>query len=1203
MLLNIIKFELQYRLKRPATILYFALLFLFCFLSITWEGIQFGGDVGQVKTNSPHSILAMSLLISMIVGLLMNSGIMGVPVLRDFEHKTESLMFTTPIRKFDYLFGRFIGSLLVALFVFSGVWLGFALACLSPWADADKMLPFQFYTFLHPFLFFVAPNVFVSGALFFAGGTLSRNIMYVYVQGIAFLVLWLLATGIVSDMDNRTFAALIEPSGFQAISELNRYWTATQKNESFIYWEGIVLMNRLLWLGIAFAALAFTYFRFKFEVGEGDGFFSKLFRRNKKKAETQEKTVFNLPIPSVHPYFGLMTQIRQILALTRVYYLELIKAVPFLAIAGMGLIMFFVNAQNANKMYDTSVFPTTYIMLELISGFSLFFMIILVFYSGQLIWREREIKMNQIYDALPMPNYVGLVSKFLAFSAVNATLILVLIVSAVFNQAIRGYYEFELGLYFSYLFAETFSGLLLYTLLAFFIQIVSNNKFLGFVLLISFFLIMGIAGQLGVEHKMLIFNSANLGAYSAMNSFGHYVAPFSWFSVYWTMFAMVLFGFSVLLAVRGTDTLAKIRLQLMKQRFARPIATFLIASLLFFCFSGAYIFYNTNVLNKYQNSKQEEKDQAEYEKTLKKYEKIAQPKIVEQDIAVDIFPDTRDFHAKGFYWLKNKTNEVIPAVHIQLNPDENISVEKLEFEGGATVQQKWDKFKYSIYQLAKPLQPNDSVKLSFSLKFETKGFVNRGSNTEVVENGTFINNTYFPLLGYSTGAELFDNEKRKKNGLADKNQNSPDPTDEAALHHNLFGDDADNIRFQIQISTTEDQIALAPGYLQKKWVEKGRSYYHYKMDVPMCNFYNISSARYVVKKDKYKDIDLEIYYDKAHTFNIDRMLDAMKKSLKAFEEMYGPYQYRQLRILEFPRYRSFAQSFANTVPYSEGIGFIMDAKEADVDMCFYVTAHEIGHQWWGHQVTEAGVKGSAMLSETMAQYSALMVMKHHFSPEIMQKFLREELDRYLRGRAGEFKRENPMVLTDGQSYIHYNKGSVVMYALQDYIGEDSVNAALRKFIRDWKWRDDKYPTAQQLVSYFRQVAPDSMQNTITDLFEKITLYSLRANKPTYKKVGNEYEVTIPVHAEKKYFAYEKDVKGKEVGREKAATINDYIDIGVMGADEKGKDKLLYLKREKINKADMTFTVKVKEKPLKAGIDPIHKLVDLDTKDNLETVKE
>ena len=131
------------------------------------------------------------------------------------------------------------------------------------------------------------------------------------------------------------------------------------------------------------------------------------------------------------------------------------------------------------------------------------------------------------------------------------------------------------------------------------------------------------------------------------------------------------------------------------------------------------------------------------------------------------------------------------------------------------------------------------------------------------------------------------------------------------------------------------------------------------------------------------------------------------------------------------------------MPFSESIGFIADLRDPDdIDYVFYVTAHELGHQWWAHQVIGAFVQGVTMLDETFAQYSALMVQEKEYGPAQMHKFLKYELDRYLSGRGGEVVEELPLALNENQDYIHYRKGSVVMYALKDYLGEDVVDKVL-----------------------------------------------------------------------------------------------------------------------------------------------------------------
>jgi ABC-2 type transport system permease protein len=111
-------------------------------------------------------------------------------------------------------------------------------------------------------------------------------------------------------------------------------------------------------------------------------------------------------------------------------------------------------------------------------------------------------------------------------------------------------------------------------------------------------------------------------------------------------------------------------------------------------------------------------------------------------------------------------------------------------------------------------------------------------------------------------------------------------------------------------------------------------------------------------------------------------------------------------------------------------------------MVFYVVAHEMGHQWWAHQVMGADMQGSTLLSETMSQYSALMVMEEEYGRDQMRKFLKLESDRYQRSRGSEDLKEVPMLEVENQGYIHYNKGSVVLYCLRDFVGEDSLEQSL-----------------------------------------------------------------------------------------------------------------------------------------------------------------
>ena len=491
------------------------------------------------------------------------------------------------------------------------------------------------------------------------------------------------------------------------------------------------------------------------------------------------------------------------------------------------------------------------------------------------------------------------------------------------------------------------------------------------------------------------------------------------------------------------------------------------------------------------------------------------------------------------------------------------------------------------------------------------------NNSPVIENGTFINSGIFPTLGYASGGELTDNKTRKKFGLPPNNL-KPHPSDSTALGNTYISKDSDWIDFEATVSTSEDQIAIAPGYLQKEWVKDGRKYFHYKMDSKILNFYAFNSGRYEVKKEMYNDISLEIYYHKGHEFNLDRMMAGMKASLDYNAKNFSPYQFRQARIIEFPRTGgTFAQAFANTMPFSEGIGFIADVDdsgEGGVDYPFAVTVHEVAHQWWAHQVIGADVLGATLLSESLAEYVSLKVLEEQQGKTEMRKFLKKALDDYLLRRTLERKRENALMYNDGQGYIHYQKGSLVLYALSDYIGEKNLNNALKKYVEKVQFQEAPYTTSIDMVNHIKEATPDSLQYVVKDMFETITLYSNRiVDAKTTKLENGKYQVDIDFEVSK----YRNDEKGKKYYGEKvgdtlsyktakmkkpilSVPLADYIDLGIFTVevvDGKKKEVILYFQKHKITAIHNKVSIIVDEKPTEVGIDPYNKLIDSQSDDN------
>jgi ABC-2 type transport system permease protein len=1177
-------FELRYHLKSPLFYILSLLFFLLTFGAVVSDTVTIGGALGNVNRNSPFVIMQFMLIMS-VFGVLTTTAFVANAVHRDFELGTDALFFSSPMRKWQYLGGRFLGSFSVGVMVYLGVVLAIMIGSLMPWIERERLGPFDLAPYLFSLFVIIVPTLFLIGAIFFSIAALTRSMMATYSSVIAFFVAWGVSRAQMRDIENEALAAVLDPFGLSAFFISTRYWTVFDRNTRVVPLDGPFLMNRLLWVGVGIAFLALTFWLFN------PGAAMRKASRKKRKLDDRPGSMERIAsvLPKVRQAFGGGASFRKYLAVAKLETSAVLKSVPFIVIMLLGVMNIWGSSTAVNRIFGTAVYPVTHLMVNVImDAFSIFAVIIAAFYAGDLVFRERTLRLNEVSDAMPVPTWVIWTAKLTALAVVGVISIAIAIATTILIQTAKGYHNYELGVYAQSLFLEIGAIVLLLAGFSFVLQTILNNKYLGFFGMMLYVVLDGALPAMQLEHNLYRFANLPPGGYSDMNGWGHFVAPRLWFITYWTLFIAMFLTIGHLLWVRGTEHAWKQRLRIARQRLAGPVVAALVLSFVAFVSTGCYIYYNTNVLNDYRTTKDGERLQAEVEKKYKKYEGIPQPRITDVKADVDIHPDRRAIDVRGSYIVENRSGTPISKLHVVL--DNNLDRTDVNIPG-AKLESGDREHGYWIYRLATPLQPGAKLPVTFHTGWAAKGFVNGPSNVSVVENGTFINNNdFFPMFGYQNGAELQDRNKRRKHGLKPLERMKP-PTDLQARMNNQISRDSDWINLDTTVSTSADQTALAPGYLQRTWTQNGRRYFHYKTTSPILGFWSYLSARYEVKRDKWNDIPIEIYYDRKHEYNVDRMIYGVKKSLDYFTKNFSPYQHKQVRILEFPGYRTFAQSFPNTIPFSESIGFVADLRDKEsIDYVFYITAHEVAHQWWAHQVIGGNVQGSTMIVETMAQYSALMVMEKEYGRERMQKFLRYELDRYLGGRGGELVAEKPLSLVENQQYLHYRKGSLVMYALRDYIGEEAVNRALAKFIAAHRFEGPPYSTAADMVRYFRAEAGPEHQEIITDLFERIILFDNQTRTVTStKRADGKYVVKVTVASTK--------LRGDDKGEEKPVPVNDLIDIGVFGE----KEKVLFSEKRRITRPLQTFEIVVGEKPVKAGIDPFNKLIDRNPKDNVKSL--
>jgi len=1187
---RIASFEFSYQLKSPVFWVSAFVLGLLSFASVVSPNIQIGAP-GNTNINAPYAIVQATLVMS-VFSLFIVAAFVANVVVRDDETGYGQIIRSTRIRKFDYLFGRFTGAFLASALAFSAVPIGFFVGILMPWLDQERVGPIVPMHYMVAYFLHALPTVFVVSAFLFAIAAIVRSMTLTYLGVIILFVAFIASSVWLSDLRSESLAALLDPFGTGPISISTKYWTASDRNTMLPPLDGLVLQNRLIWFAVSFALFGLAYFSYRFA--------ERAQRRSGGKREEAAPIGAFVPV-NVTRRFDAPTVRAQAWKWTRFEMAQVMRSPAFLILILLGTVNAASSILAVISLDDWKLLPVTRLMIDQVgNAFAIAPFLIAAYYAGELVWRERERKSHELFGVAPVPDWIFVTPKILAISLVLFITLLVSVGVAIGVQAFKGYQNFELEKYIVWYLLPNFVSMLQLAILAIFLQSISPHKYVGWGLMGLFIISNLTLSSLGYDHSLYRYGNSPGVPLSDMNGQGYFWIGRTWLDIYWSAVALVLVIIAFSIWPRGTESRYRPRFRKLWTRLQGTAGSVGAAALFVAICTGSFIYYNTNILNVYRTSDQTEKLQADAERALLKYASQPQPRITGVKLNVALYPAETRAVTSGEYVIENRTTASLGEIHTNLSDE--LRVEKLEIDG-ATLSKEYKDYGYRIYRFDQPMAPGEKRKLRFRTVLEQRGFRNSGNNTSILHNGTFLNNmSVAPMIGAHRTNFLSNPVVRRRQGLPAELR-MPKLEDENAGYNSYLRPDSDWVASDITVSTVADQTPIAPGYVVSDVTKDGRRTVHFRSDTPILNFYSIQSARYAIKADLWNDIDLKVYYHPEHPFNVDLMLKVMRESIDVFGREFGPYQFRQSRIIEFPAIATFAQSFANTIAYSENIGFLQDGKAiaADaslIDMVTFVTAHEIAHQWWAHQVLGADVQGSTMLSESFASYSALLVMEKIYGPEQVRKFLNQERDRYLQGRLLESVGEQPLYRVENQQYIHYNKGAMVLYRLKVEVGPEVVNGAMKRMVELYRFKSNPYPRSTDFLRLLREAAGPAHDALITDLFEKITLYELAAGNPKVaKRADGKFDVTFEIEA-KKFYA---DAKGRET----EAPLTENIAVGVFTQDPTSpqfrREGVLAYELRPVRTGKQVITFVTDKSPTHVAVDPYSIWVDRDDKDNVAEV--
>ena len=1200
---DLLGFELSLQMRGVGFWLALVALFLLGWGGTSFEWFTLTGDSGaRIKADSPLALSGYGFLASVVA--MFFAGVFVVNgLLRDETHKSTEVIHATRVSTPAMQGSRLAGVVSATALATGAILLGAFVGRFMPWADGEAMSDIgelgavYWLGYAQSFLLFIVVNALFLCAVFALIAGFTRSRMAVYVAAILIFVVYLVGNGVVGGNEDlpKALRALVDPLGVNALGLDTRDWSPAEQNTRLLPLDGWFGLNRLVYgLGSLLAVIgAFTLFRRGIVARKG----RKLFAR--KGADGGVDAV----APPLRPVRTAPAPFQAFGTRVRYEYLQTVRSVPFLVlmlvmVAMMGLGVWFAVA---NFVAERTLPTNSIIAGAAFAGAFLPLLLIVLFFSGDIVWREKTAGIHELVDSTRVGNLPLMAAKWVSMALVILSVILAIACAGMILQVLLGDVAVEPSTHFAN--GVTFlPRLLVLSAFVLFLQNFMPGRMVGM-------LVAGgaVAATIVVlpflpfYHPLMNLGGITLGSFSELAGFSS-LYTVGWPLVYWGGLATVFAVLTAWLWRRGTETRLRDRLAGLRER-VRPVSAVVLAGGLAAFVVGGVGVYNAYERANYRTSAEGEELFVAYENTYADRFGKPVPKIRDVDVDVTFRPSSQTAEVRGTYRVENSTGAPVTELFVNYNEGDlkrdgavSISVEGAEVERGSEL------LDYGMVraEFGEPVAPGSFFDVEFAIGIAEPVL---GDGSPVRGNGTFISNgRLFPSLGLRD-ARLQNPDKRRKYDLPELPL-KPEQTDMEARRNNFFDPASDRVSFQTTFCTEEGQTPVAPGDVVREFTRDGLVCREFEASQPISNFFAFTSGEFAVGEGTYRrddgsEVELRIFYDRQHDYNIDLMLDAMRTGLEVHEREFGRYPFGHLRIIEFP-YGGFAQSFPGTVPFSENLGFVRDPGDredgATTDLATYVTQHEIGHQWFGHMLLPADVRGFNILSETLSEHSARLAYEESYGPERARLLHeRRNIRGYLQARAMDTDTEPALEDAEGQQYLFYNKGAWAMWGLSGYLGDEAVNDAIREVLAEYANRAGPYATSLDLVEALKRHAGPDYEGLVRDYWARITFWDLAA---TDVEVANG-RVAFTLELDKTVAAGE-DGAETSVTEMDGEALDEWVEVAFYAS--KPEDGSWYswlaVERVRVAEAEARLEFELPSGATHMALDPQRLLIEKDFTDNV-----
>jgi ABC-2 type transport system permease protein len=448
---------------RPAVLLNskrvapYLLAVLFTANSILWWGWSVAATYGWT-TNGDYNIVRNLTGFSFILGLpIFNAVIMGDPVIKDFRLGVDPLIFSKPISRASYLLGKFFGNFFVLVCCQSAF---VVTMVVLQWVPLARLVvgPFRVLPFFKHFFFFVVVSHLLLAMVYFSVGTLTRSVKVVYGLAAAFYPVYIASQVILIQLLGRDWRGILDPmlpKVFQLPAD--KWDDPAFVNAIVIEYSTEFILNRAIVIIASVTCLIFLCRRFSIapRTSAQSNAFSLLnlsttaemvyFDREAIAAPSWLPDTAASPVRQA-PYVALpkvsaagssfRASLRKLIAATKLELKLLLSEKSLIILVPLTMLLSFLALPFSAEFGASS--PSVAFASATAQGTLIFLLGIAAFYIGEAMYRDRELRVEPLLWCSPVSNSVFLVSKMAATVLFVLAMVVLVGLTAMLTQALRG---------------------------------------------------------------------------------------------------------------------------------------------------------------------------------------------------------------------------------------------------------------------------------------------------------------------------------------------------------------------------------------------------------------------------------------------------------------------------------------------------------------------------------------------------------------------------------------------------------------------------------------------------------------------------------------------------------------------------------------------------------------------------------------------